>query len=108
LAPVIRGRERGRGGVLGMARGLGYGMAMDKPAAKGVERMFPFVLRARALIVGRDTLRRSKGRLHFVLITRDISDTSREEILADFAHYPIVQHYLAPDLEKHFGIKGAK
>jgi hypothetical protein len=76
--------------------------------AQGVERMFPFVLRSRILIVGRDTLGRSKSRLHFVLITRDISENSRAEILADFAHYPVVQHYSPEDLEKFFGIKGAK
>jgi hypothetical protein len=73
-----------------------------------VERLFPFVLRARALLIGRETLRRSKSKLHFVLITRDISEASRTEILSDFMHYPVVQHYLAEDLEKHFGIKGAK
>jgi hypothetical protein len=42
-----------------------------------VKRLFPFVSRARILIIGRDTLRRSKGKLHFVLITRDISENSR-------------------------------
>jgi ribosomal protein L7Ae-like RNA K-turn-binding protein len=73
-----------------------------------VERLFPFVSRARILIVGRDTLRRSKGKLHFVLITRDISENSRAEILRDFGHYPVVQHYTPEDLEKFFGIKKAK
>lgn len=82
---------------------------MKKPdPAPGVERMFPFVLRSRNLIVGREMLRRSKSRLHFVLITRDISEAGRAEVLEDFAHYPVVQHYAAADLEKFFGIKGAK
>jgi hypothetical protein len=75
---------------------------------KSVERLFPFVLRSRNLIVGRDTLHRSKSRLHFILITTDISDNSRAEILSAFSHYPIVQQYNSADLEKHFGIKGAK
>jgi hypothetical protein len=75
---------------------------------RSVERLFPFVLRARKLIVGRDTLRRSKSRLHFVLITRDISEASRDEILSDFAHYPVVQEYTTKQLEQFFGIKGAK
>ena len=70
--------------------------------------MFPFVLRSRILIVGRDTLGRSKSKLHFVLITRDLSENSRAEILAEFAHYPIVQHYSSEDLEKFFGVKGAR
>ena len=70
--------------------------------------MFPFVSRARILIIGRDTLRRSKGQLHFVLITRDISDNSRAEVLRDFGHYPVVQYYTTEELEKFFGIKKAK
>lgn len=82
---------------------------MSKPApARSVERLFPFVLKARALIVGRDTLARSKGRLHFVLITTDLSENSREQVLKDFAHYPIVQHYTEADLERFFQLKGTK
>ena len=73
-----------------------------------VERLFPFVLRAGILMIGRDTLSRNKGKLHFVLITEDISEAVRDEILVDFKHYPVVQHYGPADLEKHFGIKGAK
>lgn len=82
---------------------------MKKPApAKPVERLFPFVLRSRILLVGRETLRRNKGKLHFVLITSDFSERSRAEILRDFAHYPVVQCYEAADLKKFFGIQGAK
>ena len=76
--------------------------------AKPVERLFPFVLRSRNLIVGRDTLLRNKSKLHFVLITTDISENSRDEILAEFAHYPVVQHYQTHDLKNHFGLEGAK
>jgi hypothetical protein len=76
--------------------------------AKPVERLFPFALRARILIVGRETLLRSKGRLHFVLITTDLSEQSRKEILSDFAHYPVVQRYTAADLDQFFGLKGTK
>lgn len=77
-------------------------------AKKPVERLFPFVLRARILIPGRDNLARSKGNLHFVLITKDLSEGSRQEILKTFAHYPVVEHYTSADLENHFGLKGAK
>ena len=77
-------------------------------STRSVERLFPFVLRAKILMIGRDTLLRNKGRLHFVLITEDISEAVRAEILAVFKHYPVVQHYGPADLEKHFGIKGAK
>jgi len=80
----------------------------DPTSTKSVERLFPFVLRARILLIGRDTLRTNKGKLHFVLITEDISETVRAEILEGFKHYPVVQHYGPADLEKHFGVKGAK
>jgi hypothetical protein len=70
--------------------------------------MFDFVIRSRGLLIGRDTLRGNKGKLHFVLITTDIADASREEVLRDFAHYPVVQHFTAADFERMFKIKGAK
>ena len=79
-----------------------------KESARSVERLFSFVQRSRILIVGRETLARSKSRLHFVLITRDLSETSRTEVLSDYAHYPVVQHYTSQELEKFFGIRGAK
>jgi hypothetical protein len=82
---------------------------MKKQAiVKPVERLFPFVLRSRNLLVGRDTLHRSKSRLHFVLITHDITEQSRAEVLSDFSHYPIIQHYTSAELEQFFGLKGTK
>jgi hypothetical protein len=82
---------------------------MKTPGAKKpVERLFPFVLRSRILIVGRESVSRTKGKLHFVLITNDLSEGSREEILREFEHYPVVQHYTSADLEKSFNIQGAK
>jgi len=75
---------------------------------KSVERLYPFVIKARCLIQGRDTLARSKGRLHFILVTTDISENSREQILKDFVHYPVVQLYTEAELETFFGVKGTK
>lgn len=80
----------------------------NEASIRPVERLFPFVLRAGILMIGRDTVGRNKGKLHFVLITEDISEAVRDEILVDFKHYPVVQHYGPADLEKFFGIKGAK
>jgi len=81
---------------------------INERTTRSVERLFPFVLRARAIMVGRESLRRTKSRLHFVLITTDISDASKEEILRDFAHYPVLQQYTSEDLERHFNVRGAK
>ena len=80
----------------------------NESSTRSVERLFPFVSRARILIIGRDNLRRSKGKLHFVLITRDLSENSRAEILKDFGHYPLVQHYTPEELENFFGVKKTK
>ena len=82
-------------------------MNSETPAPP-VERWFPLVLRSRLLLVGRETIRRSRSQLHFVLVTRDLSENSREEMLKTFRHYPVVQHYTAADLEEHFGLKGTK
>ena len=75
---------------------------------EAVEKMFPFVLIGKYLVVGREALRNNKGRLHFVLIATDIIEAHREEVLRDLRHYPIVQHYTAAELEKFFQCKGAK
>jgi hypothetical protein len=83
-------------------------MTKDQDRARPVERLFPFVLRTRILIVGRETLLRSKSKLHFVLITDDLSEQSRKEILSEFAHYPIVQRYTSAGLEEFFGLQGTK
>ena len=80
----------------------------DPTPASSVERLFPFVLRAGILLIGREKLRHSKGKLHFVLITEDMAESVRAEILLDFKHYPVVQHFVAADLGKFFKIKGAK
>lgn len=72
------------------------------------ELLFGFAVRARILLVGRDNLWRSRSRLQFILITDDISMGSRREILNDFQHYPVVQHYATEDLETFFGLTGTK
>jgi ribosomal protein L7Ae-like RNA K-turn-binding protein len=76
--------------------------------AKDVTRLFPFVLKTRGLLVGREALHANKGHLHFVLIAEDIAEASKAEVLKDFAYYPVVQHFTAEDLAKYFNVKGAK
>lgn len=73
-----------------------------------VERIFPFVLRARILFVGQRAVLRSKSRLQFVLITKDISDRGRSEALRKLKHYPVVQCLRSADIERHFDIRGVK
>jgi hypothetical protein len=77
-------------------------------AAVSPEILFGFARRARILIFGRENLLRLRNRLHFVLITEDISENSRKEILRDFRHYPVVQRYGTEDIESFFGVTGVK
>ncbi len=84
------------------------GRGSEPGPLKPVERLFPFVVKSRGLIVGRDALWRSRSKLQFVLVTTDLSDNSRAQILRDFAPYPILQHYVEADLQKHFGVRGGK
>ena len=76
--------------------------------SKTIERLFPFVLRAGIILVGREILARSKSKLQFLLITNDLSENSRKQLLADFAHYPIIQHYSSEEIERFFNLKSTK
>jgi len=78
------------------------------PTKKPVERLFPFALRSRVLIVGRETLARSKSKLHFILVTTDLSENSVKETLQKYSYYPIVQRYTSVEIEKFFGLKSTK
>jgi hypothetical protein len=76
--------------------------------SKPVERLFPFALRARILLVGRETLGRSRSKLQFVLLTTDVSENTCREVVAQFQHYPVVQHFTSTDLERLFGLRATK
>lgn len=82
----------------------------DAPSSSGkaAERLFPFVVRARLLMVGRETLARNKRNLHCVLISEDISAGSKEEVLRDFRDYPILQRFQSAEFEQFFKVRNAK
>jgi superfamily II DNA/RNA helicase len=79
-----------------------------KQAVASPEALFGFAVRARILLIGRDNILRARGRLHFVLITGDLSANSRDEILEDFRHYPVVACYTSAELEKLLGVRNTK
>jgi hypothetical protein len=82
-------------------------MSGEVPATR-IEQLFELAVQSKLLLIGREALRRNKSCLHFVLITTDIIANHHEEVLADFKHYPVVQHFTAADFERLFKIKGAK
>lgn len=83
-------------------------MPDNNSAGPQVERLFPFVIRSRGFIVGRDALARSRKKLHFILITTDISEGSSERVRSDFRELPVIQRYTSAEIEKHFQLKGTK
>lgn len=81
----------------------------SEPAShKPVERLFPFVLRTGIVITGRDHLRRQRRRLQFLLISTDISENSRREILNDFPELPVIRRFSSAEIEQHFHFKNTK
>jgi hypothetical protein len=70
--------------------------------------MLGFCRRAHNFMLGRETLYRRRHNLHFIWITRDISENSRKEILYKFAPYPIVCYGSSEDVNEALGTKGAK
>jgi hypothetical protein len=82
-------------------------MSGEIPASR-VEQLFELAVQSKLLLIGREALRRNKSLLHFVLIATDIIANHRAEVLKDFIHYPVVQHFTAADFERLFKIKGAK
>ena len=75
---------------------------------KSVKRLFPFVLRSRIHIVGRQRIEKSKHNLQWILITEDISENSESEILLAFKHYPVVKHFSSGEIEELLDLKGTK
>jgi len=79
-----------------------------EPAAKPVERLFPFALKSGILMVGRERLWNSRSKLHFILVTTDLSEPSVREIVKNFSDYPVVQRYSSEEVERHFKLRGTK
>lgn len=73
-----------------------------KGQAKPVERLFPFAAKAGILVFGQDALGRHRKRLHFILVTTDLSANSREKITIGFPEIPLFDRYTIADTEKFF------
>ena len=71
------------------------------------EKLAPFMLRAKTVEVGRDRLNQIKKRLACLLITTDISENSKKEMLETFS-CPVYQHFTSQEIEQMFGFRGTK
>ncbi len=77
------------------------------PISPSLEKLAPFLLRARVLEVGRERLAQVRNKLAFVLISEDISVLSRRQILADFP-CPVFQCLSSADIARLFGYHGTR
>jgi len=80
----------------------------DKKSGPAVERLYPFALRARVVVVGEALLNKLRKKLHFILVTRDLSEKRLKEMLRSYNETPILQIYETGDIEEHFGFKNTK
>lgn len=80
----------------------------EKKTGPSVERLYPFALRARVVVVGENLLNKLRKKLHFILVTRDLSEKRLSEMLRSYKEIPILQVYEAKNIEEHFGFKNTK
>lgn len=81
-------------------------MMEDNPF-DSLERLAPFMLKARAVEVGRDRLWQIRNKLAFLLVTTDLAENSREKLLKAFP-CPIYQALTMEDIARLFGYQGTK
>ena len=72
-----------------------------------LKHLAPFVLRARVVSTGREKLLQHRNQLAFLMVTEDISENSRREILRDFP-CPIYQALTAEQVETLFHFHNTK
>ena len=72
-----------------------------------LDKLAPFVRRAKCCEKGREKLARSQRTLAFVLIAEDISENSRKEALRAFT-CPVYQALTAAEIERRFGLQNTK
>ena len=77
------------------------------PLLDSLARLAPFVLRARAVSTGREKLLQHRNQLAFALVTEDISENSRREVLRDFP-CPVYQALTAEQVDSLFHFHNTK
>ena len=82
--------------------------SINNQSEPSVERLYPFALRARVVVVGKALLNKLRKKLHFLLVTRDLSEKRLAEMLRSYKGTPILQIYEARHIEELFGYNNTK
>lgn len=69
----------------------GPGTGSETPDVERLRTLMNFAVRARILILGQGTIRRSFSSLQWVWIATDLSARGRREAVEQFCHYPVVE-----------------
>lgn len=72
-----------------------------------LEKLAPFMLKAGVIVVGRERIIASRARLAFIIITKDISDSSREQAVRNFK-CPVYQCLTMQEVATLFHFNGTK
>lgn len=80
---------------------------MDDEKFAQLKKLSPFAVRAGIAETGRQRLLQHRNKLAFLLITEDISENSRDEVIRDFA-CPVYQALTMELVGELFGFKGTK
>jgi len=81
---------------------------MSRSDLSEIDGILPFAFKSGAVVIGRNSLSRARKKLLFLLITTDISDNSRNEILNQFSELPVVELYHSTELADRFGLHNCK
>jgi hypothetical protein len=72
-----------------------------------LEKLAPFCRKAGVMVTGREKLARMGGQLVFVMITSDLSNNSRREVLQRLP-VPVVEYGTTEEIKRLFGLENAK
>ena len=82
-------------------------MQMTPEGIAILDKLAPFVQRAKCCEKGREKLHRTQRTLAFILLAEDISENSRKEALRNFA-CPVYQALTGEEITRRFGLENAK
>ncbi len=82
-------------------------MTMEPENLQQLKKLAPFVVRSHAAVTGRQKLVQQQRKLAFVLMTMDVSENSRKEVLREL-FCPVYQALTMAEVEELFHLTNTK